>query len=295
MGLSDWLINKISKTLTKNKPAKRGYLCDFERICHEVRPADVLLFEGRNYTSKIIQRITQSPWSHAVLYIGRLHDIDDPLLRESIHKFYKGRPSDQLLIESIIGKGTIIAPIRDYQEDHIRICRPAGLSYKDAQRVIAYAIKKLGREYSIRHIFDIGRFLIASRFIPRRWKSTLFEHNAGQATQDICSVMIAEAFMSIKFPILPLVRENGKHDLELIPRNPKLFTPSDFDYSPYFNIIKYPIFSVSETTPYRNLPWREDLMSNDEVGVQEIPKSKGKEREKEKEHQPNENETSSKT
>lgn len=271
MGLGNWLISKISKHLTKEWESEQSYLCDFDRICYEVRTADVLLIEGRNRISGVIQRITQSPWSHAALYIGRIHDIQDAKLREEIHKHYKGPVSDQLLIESIIGKGTLISSITSYKNDHIRICRPAGLTHKDAQRVIAFAIKSLGKEYNIRHFFDLGRFLLASRFIPRRFKSSLFKYDPGQATQDICSAMIARAFTSINFPILPLIREDQKHHLELIHRNPKLYTPSDFDYSPYFNIIKYPLLSVTGTAPYQDLPWREDLLSHDEVGITKHP------------------------
>ena len=85
--------------------------------------------------------------------------------------------------------------------------------------------------------------------------------------------MIARAYTSVKFPILPFVRikagQTGYRDqkMEFIPRNPKLFTPKDFDYSPYFNIIKYPIVPVSEYPTYRNLPWQEQLLYSDDVGI----------------------------
>jgi len=272
MGIGNWLVQKVSKYLTDKKPKKPSYLCDFDRICHEVRPADVLLVEGKNRISKIIQKITHSPWTHATLFIGRLHDIDDPQIREYVHKNYKGKLSDQLLIESIVGKGTIITPITEYENNHVRICRPSGLSFHDAQKVISHCVATLGKEYNIRHFFDLGRFLMASRFLPRRWRSSLFLRSSGKATQDICSSMIALAFTAIKFPILPLVRESDKKELEVIHRNPKLFTPSDFDYSPYFEIIKYPIFMVSHHAPYRDLPWNEELISDDEVGVFEKDK-----------------------
>lgn len=270
MGLGNWLIVKIGKYLNKEFPPKRGYLCDFDRICYEIRPADVLLVEGRTRISRIIKRVTQSPWSHAALYLGRMHDIEDPLLREKIHSHYKGKPHEQLIIESIVGKGTFISPLSVYQDDHIRICRPTGLARRDAQRVIAYTLSHLGKSYNMRHFFDLGRFLLASRFIPRRFGSTLFTYDAGQATQDICSAMIASAFESVKFPILPLIRENHQERLEMIHRNVKLFTPSDFDYSPYFNIIKYPLLPIAQTAPYRDLPWRDGLVSDDEVGVRDV-------------------------
>ena len=72
--------------------------------------------------------------------------------------------------------------------------------------------------------------------------------------------MIAEAFSSIHFPILPLVKQsgisqNGDNGVQLFQRNPKLCTPRDFDYSPYFQIIKYPFVNYSYHADYRLLPW----------------------------------------
>ncbi|EKD44852.1 MAG: hypothetical protein ACD_70C00206G0004, partial [uncultured bacterium] len=232
-------------------------------------PADVLLIEGRNRVSRAVQRITQSPWSHAALYIGHLYNVEDPKLRETIQQYYKGPLSEQLLIEAIIGQGTIIVPISKYKEEHIRVCRPTGLAHHDAQQIIAFAVSSIGREYNIRQFLDLGRFLLASRIIPKRWNSSLFQEHAGKAQQDICSTMIAKAFNSVKFPVLPLIRENDQKRLELIRRNPKLYAPSDFDYSPYFDIIKYPMLPVAGFSVYRHLPWHEGLISNDDQGLTE--------------------------
>jgi len=261
LGVGNWLVQKIGGWLSKNKPPRRAYLCDFDRIRYEIRPGDVLLVEGRNHISHSIQQITQSPWSHAMLYIGRLHDIDDPELRKVVKEHYDGDRADQLVIESLLGKGTIITPLTQYHEDHIRISRPQGLSRNDAQKVIAYAISRLGCEYNLRHVFDLMRFLFPWAIMPRRWRSTLFEASASRPTHDICSSVIAAAFTSVKFPILPIVKHDSERGLELIARHAKLFTPSDFDYSPYFNIIKYPFFAIAEKMDYKDLPWREDKIA----------------------------------
>ncbi len=267
MPLTQRLYKALGNYFTKNKPSKRAYLCDFDHICHEVRPCDVLLIEGRNRISQIIQHVTFSPWSHAALYIGRLHDIEDPYIRERVRKYYKGKPNDQLIIESIVGKGTVINSIYDYKDDHIRLCRPAGLAHRDAQHVIARASENLGREYDIRQFLDLGRLFLRSKFIPRHFRSSLFNYKPGQATEDICTTMIAEAFMSVKFPILPVIHQHDNKAYELVPRNPRLFTPSDFDYSPYFDIIKYPVFHIARPAHYRDLPWSEGYYSNDEFGL----------------------------
>ena len=71
--------------------------------------------------------------------------------------------------------------------------------------------------------------------------------------------MIAEAFAFVQFPILPLVKlptENGDGEkMQLFRRNPKLCTPSDFDYSPYFKIIKYPFIDIHYHDSHHLLPW----------------------------------------
>lgn len=266
--LGKWLYKILSRHLTKDGPPHNANLCDFGRIMHEVRAADVLLIEGRNRISKVIKHVTFSPWTHAGLYIGRLHDIEDPHIRERIHHFYQGAPSDPLVIETIVGQGTVINSIKTYNNHHIRLCRPSGLTHEDVQRVIAKSSERLGRAYNIRQFLDLGRLYLKSKLIPPRFRSRLFNYKAGEAVEDICSTMIAEAFMSVNFPILPLIRKAKDDSYEMIHRNPKLFIPSDFDYSPYFDIIKYPIFDLNAPRPYHNLPWNQSAYSNDEMGVQ---------------------------
>ena len=77
--------------------------------------------------------------------------------------------------------------------------------------------------------------------------------------------MIAEAFASIQYPILPLVKRSENHEVKIYRRNPKLCTPSDFDYSPYFDIIKYPFMNFAQSQPhYRLLPWEVDKLQPDD-------------------------------
>lgn len=249
------LINMLVKWLLYEAPPRSMPLCDFERLSYEIRPCDVLLLEGRTRVSDVIRTITQSAWTHATLYIGRLHDIENPSLRERVSQFYDGDPHQQLLIESVLGKGTAITPLETYKADHIRICRPTGISRKDAQRAISYAIGHLGAHYDIRQLLDLARFLLPWGIFPRRWRSSLFNRKPGKSTKTVCSTLIAEAFGDVHFPILPILRPDQKKGLELRERNPRLMIPSDFDYSPYFEIIKYPFLSISEQTSYQNLPW----------------------------------------
>lgn len=245
----------IVNWLTQQRPAPEFPLSDFERIRYEVRPCDVLLIEGRSRVSDVIKMITQSTWSHAALYLGRIHDIEDPELRNTLSELFPYSPDTQLIVESELGLGTVVRDLASYKQDHIRICRPRGISHKDCQQMIHYAISQLGKEYDVRQILDLARFLFPWWIMPRRWRSSLFQHNAGKATKTVCSTMIAEAFGFIQFPILPLVKKSGDQGIQLFRRNPKLCTPRDFDYSPYFEIIKYPFMDFSDHANYRLLPW----------------------------------------
>ena len=251
----NFLRTAVINWLKHKRPLPHTPLSDFEKARHEVRMCDVILIEGRSRVSEVIKLITQSTWSHAALYIGRMHDIEDPLLRDSLRQHYMGTPDTQLVIESELGLGTVVRPLTSYECEHLRICRPRGLDYRGSQKVIRYSIGRLGTSYDVRQIFDLARFLFPWFIMPRRWRSSLFSANPGKSTQTVCSTMIAEAFGSIAFPILPLVKRTEGDQVKLYMRNPKLCTPSDFDYSPYFDIIKYPFLDFQEYAAQRLQPW----------------------------------------
>lgn len=255
---AQWLIPKVSTWLLREPPMLGpSPLCDFNKLRFEVRPADVLLIEGQNKFSAIVKQITQSNWTHSVLYIGRLYDIDEVHLRAHVRKFYKGSPDEQLIIESLMGRGTIITPLTRYKNYHVRICRPRGLSREDAQKIIGFGINHLGMRYSLRHIIDLARFMFPWGILPRRWRSSLFAHNALKPTEEICSSMIARAFQSIHFPIIPEVQHSDE-GLTLTTRDARLYTPKDFDYSPFFDIVKYPMLTSGLGVPYQELTWQKD-------------------------------------
>ena len=266
----NWIIEKIGNWLLKNEPPRRAYLCHYEQIKKIVKPCDVLLIEGRNRISHIIQLVTKSPWSHACLYIGSLDELKNDELINQIKKDYQGNVEEPLIIESEIGKGTIISPLSKYKDDHIRLLRPHGLSEDDRFKVINYAAGRLGLKYDTRHVFDLARFLFPWGLYPRKWRSSLFQRNILKPTEDICSSMIADAFHSIGFPILPLDAIDKKQHIELIQRNPRLFTPSDFDFSPYFDVLKYPIFNLGEGFNLKDLPWKSGLVSDDNEVLRHI-------------------------
>ena len=69
---------------------------------------------------------------------------------------------------------------------------------------------------------------------------------SGDPSRAICSTLIAQAFQSIRYPILPITdTRNADHpdcpgciEEILHVRHHSLFAPRDFDVSPYFQIVK---------------------------------------------------------
>jgi len=264
--IRDFFWNEIVTWLTYEGDNPKYPLSDFDKLRYELRPGDVLLVEGRSNVSDIIKAVTQSIWTHSFLYIGRLHDIDDLDVRKRIEKFCTCEPDEQLIIESMLGQGTIVQPLDKYNGEHLRICRPRSLTRQDAQRVTNYAVYQLGTDYNVRYVMDLARFMFPYWWIPKRWVSTLFEHNAGRPTKTVCSVMMAEAFASVHFPIRPVLHQDDNGNLVLFRRNTKLITPSDFDYSPYFDVIKYPLLGLDELAVYRKLPWDRSGVHCNDIG-----------------------------
>ena len=257
MDFKGYLKDVLAAFLNQEKPGPLGSppMTDFSRLCEEVRRADIILVEGRSRVSEVIKIITNSPWTHATIYIGRMDEIRDGSLLNRVAEHYAGDLHEQLIIEAVLGQGTIVVPLRKYAGKHLRICRPRSLSRTDREQVIAYAISQLGYDYDMRQMLDLARFMLPYSIIPRRWRSTLFEHNPGNHTKNVCSSMLAAAFDSVKYPILPIARMMQDGSVQLLRRNVKLNTPKDFDYSPYFDIIKHPFFNFDEIAAYRSLPW----------------------------------------
>ncbi|MEG3638071.1 YiiX/YebB-like N1pC/P60 family cysteine hydrolase [Magnetococcus sp. PR-3] len=250
--LQRWM-RRLIEYLMEESPPEGMAVCNFDRMRTELKPCDVILVEGRSRIAEVIKTITQSTWSHAALYVGQLRDLKDAALRRQVAAHYEGDPNEPLVIEAVLGKGTVVTPLRAYRNDHLRICRPHGLNDRDRDRAILYAIARLGFEYDVRQILDLGRFLLPYSIIPRRWRSSLFDHNAGEVASTVCSTMLAEAYGAVNYPILPVIKRDEMGDLKLFRRNVRLTMPRDFDHSPYFEVVKYPL--LGEAEEYRSLPW----------------------------------------
>lgn len=194
-----------------------------------IRRGDVLLVEGNSRLSTAIMYITQSTWSHATLYVGEMDVVGGPAL-----------------IEADVHDGVRLVPLSLYQAQHTRICRPVGLRSAEIDAVITFMQARVGYQYDLKNVFDLARYLIQQPPVSRHRRRRLLALGSGDPTRAICSSLIAEAFQSIRYPILPEIecRQTGEAVDEeryreiLHIRHHSLYAPRDFDVSPYFEVVK---------------------------------------------------------
>ena len=204
-------------------------------LVSRIRPGDVLLVEGTSQFSTAIKYLTQSTWSHAALCIG--HDAS----RGTAHS-----AETILLVEADVIAGVQMIPLSTYTLSHTRICRPVGLTDEETRHVIDYVSTRIGHQYDLRNIIDLARYLLPTPPVPTRFRRRMIALGSGDPTRAICSSLIALAFQSVRYPILPEVtllpsddpRCKSCYDEVLHIRHHSLFTPRDFDVSPYFDVIK---------------------------------------------------------
>ena len=246
-----WMVDGVGRFLAHylEKPAQ-GYEpftpSEPDALRATLRPGDVLLVEGNNHISGVIKYLTQSTWSHAALYVGPIGDRVTP----------EGEPL--VLVEANIGQGVVAVPLSKYGCFHSRICRPTGLTEDDRARVCAYAAERIGFDYDLKNILDLMRYLLPLP-VPQRWRRRMMSLGSGHPTRIICSALIAQAFETVRYPILPKVAraasEAAWQDILEI-RHSSLYAPRDFDISPYFEVVKPTLVKGFD---YKAMAWADDL------------------------------------
>ena len=243
-----WMGGRLARYLSKPSRGAQVATSSLDLVAAALRPGDVLLVEGNTRISVAIKYLTQSTWSHATLYIG-----------DALGPPRPGEPP-RVLIEADMLHGVQAVPLSAILGMHTRICRPVGLSQEDVKAVIAFAISHIGGRYDLKNVFDLARYLIPTPPVPVRWRRRLIAFGSGDPTRAICSTLIAEAFQSVHYPILPEVTfedSGGRgcndcyHEVMHI-RHYSLFTPRDFDISPYFEVVKP---TVTSGFDYHQITW----------------------------------------
>ncbi|MGE0113592.1 MAG: YiiX/YebB-like N1pC/P60 family cysteine hydrolase [Steroidobacteraceae bacterium] len=248
---SSWLGRQLAEFITRPMhvcgvgPAPKP-----EQLLAALRLGDVLLVEGHSRVSKAIKYLTQSTWSHAALFVG------DQIAAA-------GGDHNHLFVEADIVQGVRSVGLDEFTGMHARICRPIGLSEADAKQVASYAIARIGYQYDLRNVFDLARYLISTPPAPTKMRRRMLALGSGDPTRAICSTLIAQAFQSIRYPILPDVSSRsadrpgcpGCVEEILHIRHHSLFAPRDFDVSPYFQVIKP---HVNADFDFKRMRWSHD-------------------------------------
>lgn len=259
MGWVDTLLDKTGEWIAKRLEAESsGYEpftpSDPEILLRLLQPGDVLLVESNQKVASAIKYLTQSTWSHAALFVG------DALHLENGER---GIPHNEQknLVEVELGKGCIAVPLSKYQTYNTRICRPVNLTPEDRAAVVKFMIDHIGIEYDTRNIIDLARYLLPTPPIPVRWRRRFIQLGSGEPTRAICSTLIAKAFQQVNYPILPRIEyiKGHRHAASVYSRREilhirhhSLFTPRDFDLSPYFSIIKP---TIEHGFDYKRIVW----------------------------------------
>lgn len=238
------IIRYIEKPILNYRSYQFIPLAELEKC---LQPGDVLLVEGNQRISSAIKYLTQSTWSHAAYYVGR-----DAGFRDK-----HGHPAS--LIEADLSDGVIAASLTKYLGYNTRICRPLLITDEDREKVTAYILDSLGHSYDVKNVIDLARYLLPQPPVPSNWRRKMIALGSGEPTQAICSTLIARAFQSVSYPILPEVtRENQREIMHI--RHHSLFTPRDFDLSPYFEIVKP---TIEKRPDYKQFEWRK---ADDDIG-----------------------------
>lgn len=217
---------------------------DFDALTQTIRVGDVLLVEGRAKISTGIKYLTQSTWSHAAL---------------CVQDASKGNVE---LVEVTMAEGCHRLSLSKYKGFNTRLCRAISLSSDERDAVAAYAVARLGMSYDMRNIFDLLRYLFPTPPVPLRWRRRMLAFGSGDPTRAICSSLMAQAFQSVRYPILPtiqMIRASGasrqqRREVWHI-RHHSLYVPRDFDLSPYFAVIKP---TISRNFDHHQIPWAPD-------------------------------------
>lgn len=244
-----WIGGLLSRYLSqRTQMPSAAAPTDPDKLLACIQPGDVLLIEGQTRISVAIKYLTQSTWSHAALYVG-----------DALEHAVPGR-LQHAFVEADLRHGVRAVGVDTYKGLHCRICRPVGMNAEEIAAVVGFVAARLGHRYDLKNVFDLARYLLPTPPVPSRWRRRMIALGSGDPTRAICSTLIAQAFESLRYPILPIIeRVPGRDPLRpqvvaeiLHVRNHTLYVPRDFDVSPYFAIVK-PTLALD--FDFRRLAW----------------------------------------
>jgi hypothetical protein len=214
-----------------------------------LRKGDVVLVEGSSRFSSAIKYLTQSTWSHAALYVG-----------DALGEPPPGQEPLQLVDVDVV-QGVRTIPLSAFAGLHTRICRPVGLGEAELDALVGFMLARRGTTYDLKNILDLARYFVRTPPLPGSMRRRALALGSGEPTKAICSTLLAQAFESIRYPILPEVElvdadsagaRRARREILHI-RHHSLYAPRDFDVSPFFQIVKP---RIDQGFDHRVMEWR---------------------------------------
>jgi len=249
---------------------------DVELLHGVLRKGDVVLVEGDQRISLIIQFLTHSPWSHAALYVGdELIRNEGPLRDLALEHF--GDEAEHLVVEALMD-GVVASPLSKYTEHNLRVCRPHRLRSADLDYVVAQAVASIGLRYDLRNVVELALYLLGLTLVPARFRRRALRFGSGSSGEVICSSLLGRLFAEVGFPVLPSVthpkapgepnrqrnllfsawsRRRARRASVYRRRHPTLLMPRDFDVSPFFEVVKWNVVA-QRGFDYARIKWEDD-------------------------------------
>ena len=275
--LRSWVKDRVVRFLTAPVSHYEVHFPnDLGALKRHIRKGDVLLSQGDQRISAVIRYLTQSQWSHAMLYVG------DEILRrggalaERARTLY-GPEAEHLLVDAL-PEGVTFTTLAHYAHYNVRICRPHRLRPEDLETILADAIAAIGWRYDLRNIVHLAWYYLPAEMVPTRFRAPGRQLGSAVRTKVICTSLCGELFDRVGFPVLPRI-EHSPGDAAfgpaqgLLPRllrrsrraspgifrrhHPSLLAPRDFDLSPYFEIVKFNVIRDGNFD-YQRIRWLED-------------------------------------
>ncbi len=280
MGIRRAIAERLVDLLTQpvSHYERRGWN-DVDALYRHIRKGDVLLVEGDTRIAAVIKYLTQSSWSHSVLYIGdELTRLPGPVRERALAEF--GDHARHLIVEAL-PEGVVAAPLNKYVDMNLRVCRPIRLRPEHLQVILDDAIAAIGWRYDIQNVLDLARYLLPVSLVPARLRRDALHFGSRLPTEVICSSLLGRLFAKVGYPITPieglgppverrsasagrmgwiralLGRESPDEYTGLFRmRHPTLLTPRDFDFSPYFEIVKFNVLADGNFD-YQKIQWEQ--------------------------------------
>lgn len=257
----NWILRRTGGLLARHlsKPSRAPQAiatCTPGKLVATLRKGDVLLVEGNTRFGSAIRYLTQSCWSHSAL------------CSENPGPDALTNPEAKILVEAEVNQGVRTLTVSRYSGFHTRICRPVGLSPAEIDIVVKFALSRVGQQYDLKNVVDLARYLIRRPPVPNPWRRRLIALGSGDPTKAICSSLIAQAFQQVRYPILPDFEpcdadnpdECARRREVLHIRHHSLFTPRDFDVSPYFKIMKP---TIEQGFDFHAIEWDDSVADDD--------------------------------